>query len=184
MQSKFEDLSWLPRTGKNDAAAQSIASPEDAQIRYYIPKEDPLNAGSDGGWGKIDTYGNFIPTDKSSYKVRGGSLVSEIGSIKKRAKFGDWDFVYEDSAHTKQAGWGHCLTSGEILVDRFLFDKELVKEIRNIPSDWYVQNLFEVEDFGEHFVLIKLTLPKVTDFVSLKSETATSRQWDLSEVKL
>lgn len=108
--AKLDQWSWLPRSAAHDAEARSV--PTGTAVSYRIPAEDPLDAGSNGGWGGIDTFGNFVPTDKQSYVVKGGTLISTLGAIEKRAKYGDWDVVYADPERTKRAGWGDCLTSG------------------------------------------------------------------------
>lgn len=142
----LDKWSWLPVTHTHDAEAARI--PRDAALSLFIPKDDPLEAGSDGGWGGIDTFGNFTPTDRKSYVVKGGSLVSKIGPIERRAKFGDWDVLYSDAARTQRAGWGNCLTSGEILVPRETF--------ADPSADLYAQNSFAIETFGPTYLLVRL----------------------------
>lgn len=164
---KLDKWSWLPRATTHDAAASSI--PKDAAVSYRIPEEDPLDAKSEGGWGGIDADGNFVPTDKKSYVVKSGTLISSLGSIQKSAKFGDWDIVYADPERTKRFGWGHCLTSGEILMPRDAFTDP--------PADLFVKNSFEVETFGDDFVLIRLDPAKKHKLCFMKSGRA-----DLSTV--
>lgn len=154
----LDKWSWLPRSTTHDAEASAI--PKDAAVIYQIPNGDPLKAksgagsgsgggwGSDGGWGRMDTHGNFVPTDKQSYVVQGGTLISSLGPIQKSAKYGDWDVVYADVERTKRAGWGHCLTSGEMLMPRNAFGDP--------PANMFVQNSFAVETFGADFVLIRI----------------------------
>ncbi len=144
--TKLDKWSWLTASSKYSAEASAI--PKDAQVSYSIPQDDPLDVKSEGGWGGIDTYGNFLPTDKKSYSVKGGTLVSSVGAIQRKAKFGDWDIVYSDSQRTKRVGWGHCLTSGEILMPRIAFGDP--------PNNMHVQNSFEVATFGDAMVLIQL----------------------------
>ena len=144
--AKLDKWSWLPASTRYSAEADSI--PKGTQASFHIPREDPLNFKSDGGWGGLDTHGNFVPTDRKSYTVKGGTLISSLGSVQRSAKYGDWDIVYSDVQRTKRAGWGHCLTSGEILMPRLAFGDP--------PSDMFVQNSYEVEPFGDAFVLIRL----------------------------
>jgi hypothetical protein len=142
----LDKWSWLPKTTAHDLEAAGI--PADARLRHYIPEDDPIDAGSDGGWGGIDTFGNFVPKDRDSYVVKGGSLVSSIGGIERRAKFSDWDVIYADADRKQRAGWGHCLTSGELIVERQAFPDP--------PANLYVQNHFAIETFGPTLLLITL----------------------------
>ncbi|HEY0685594.1 MAG TPA: hypothetical protein VGD45_24865 [Steroidobacter sp.] len=148
----LDKWSWLPRSTTHDEEASAI--PKDAAVFYQIPKDDPLKAKSGGetdtggGWGRIDTQGNFVPTDKQSYVVQGGTLISSLGTIQKHAKYGDWDVVYANVERTERVGWGHCLTSGEILMPRNAFGEP--------PASMFVQNSFAVETFGADFVLIRM----------------------------
>jgi hypothetical protein len=81
--------------------------------------------------------------------------------VERKANWGDWDFVYADSGLKQSAGWGNALTSGELILPRELF--------LNIPTDKFVQNSFEIESFGERFVLIRLDPAKGHKLVFLKS---------------
>jgi hypothetical protein len=146
-EQKLDKSSWLPKTSKHDAEVAQI--PKNTQILFFIPKDEPLDAESVGYGMKIDPYFNMTPIDKKSYIVKGGALVSKLGPIEKKAKWGDWDFVYEDASHTKKAGWGECLTSGEILLPRNWCEEAP-------PTNFIVQNSFEIESFGDDYVLIHL----------------------------
>jgi hypothetical protein len=117
-ESKLDKWSWLPKSSKFDVEATQI--PKGAEVSFFIPEDEPLDAKS-VGWGGVDSFGNFVPRDKNSYVVKGGALVSKLGQIEKRAKWGDWDFVYADAAHMEHAGWGLSLISGEILLPRKVF---------------------------------------------------------------
>lgn len=153
-------LSWLPTTSANDAVAAKI--PPNARLSFRVPKDDPLKFdASGGGWGnaKIDTLGRITPTeptDKKSYKVTGGTLVSSLGAIEKRAKYGDWEFAFEDAARTKKVGWGYCLTAGELLLPRSM--------IANPPLQVYGVDAFEVTSFGKDYLLVKLDPKKAHRF--------------------
>jgi hypothetical protein len=142
--TKLDEWSWLPGSSKHEADVAQIS--KDAELELFIPKDDPL-ASKSVGWGKVGTAFNFIPTEKKSYVVSGGALVSKIGAIEKKAKWGDWDFV-QDAAHPQHVSWGHSLTSGEVLLPRAIFV--------SIPTDAVVQNSFEIEAFGDTYVLIRL----------------------------
>jgi hypothetical protein len=145
-EQKLDMWPWLSKTSKHDAEVAQI--PKNTQIEIFIPKDEPLNAESVGYGMKIDPYGNLTPIDKKSYIVKGGALVSKLGPIEKKAEWGDWDFVYEDASHTKKAGWGECLTSGEILLPRNWYG--------GVPTNFIVQNSYEIESFGDDYVLIHL----------------------------
>ncbi len=150
--SAVKGLPWLPTTSINDEVAARI--PPNARLSFRTPKDDGLKIDtSGGGWGnaKIDTFGRITiaePTDKKSYKVVGGSLVSTLGKVEKRAKYGDWEFAFEDAARSKKFGWGHCLTAGELLVPR--------SRIANPPLQVYSVDAFEATSFGKDYLLLKL----------------------------
>ena len=144
-ENSTDSLSWL-KTNKYDKDLSEIS--EDSEVEYEIPHDEPLDS---KGTGKIDTYGNFTPIDKKSYQITGGALVSTLGTIKKKAKFKDWDFVYEDTTRTKKGGWGPLLVHGEMIVPKSLFSSQL---------SYVSQNSFEAESFGEKYVLIRLDSTK------------------------
>lgn len=144
--SVLDKWSWLPASHAHDAEAARI--PKDAVSSFFIPPDDPLTTGSEGGWGGIDTFGNFTPTDRKSYVVKGGSVVSQLGPVERKAKFGDWDVFYADAGRQKRAGWGNCLTSGEVLLPREAF--------ADPAPDLYGQNSFAIETFGPTYLLIRL----------------------------
>jgi hypothetical protein len=156
---KLDKWSWLPKTTKHDAEVAQI--PKGAEVGFSIPKDEPLDAESVDYGMKIDPYGNLTPIDKKSYIVKGGAFVSKLGPIEKKAKWGDWDFVYEDVSHTKKVGWGECLTSGEILLPRNWCEEA--------PTNFIVQNSFEIESFGEDYVLIHLDPTKGHRLCFIKS---------------
>lgn len=144
---KLTEWSWLPASHGHDAELAQL--PKDADFQMYIPKDEPL-ATKSTGWGKVGASFEFLPIEKKSYEVLGGTLVSKVGAIEKKAKWGDWDFVYE-SARKEQIPrphWGYCLTSGEVLLPRTVF--------LSPPSDAYVENSFEIESFGDSYVLLHL----------------------------
>jgi hypothetical protein len=163
---KLDQWSWLPKTTKHDAEIAQI--PPNAEIGFSIPKDEPLDAESVGFGMRVDPYGNMTPVDKGSYVVKGGALVSKLGSIEKKAKWGDWDFVYEDASHTKKAGWGPSLTSGEILLPR--------KWFLDPPTDRFVQNSFEIESFGDDYVLIHLDPTKGHRLCFMKIGSSNKQQ--------
>jgi len=155
----LDEWSWLPPTTKHDAEVAQI--PKDSTIEFSIPENEPLKTDSGGGWGGISDNGEFVPRDKKSYYVRGGALVSNVGPVKRKAEWGDWDFVYADADLKQHAGWGNALTSGELILPRKVF--------LDIPADKFVQNSFEIESFGDRFVLIRLDPAKGHRLVFLKS---------------
>jgi hypothetical protein len=142
---KLDKWSWLPQTHQNDAAAAQI--PQGATISFFIPENEPLDTKSNG-WGGISSTGEFVPTDKKSYTVKGGALEATIGPIVKKAHWGDWGFVYADEAHSQKVGWGNSLTSGDLLLPKKVF--------LDPPADRFVQNSYEVEPFGNDYVVIHL----------------------------
>lgn len=154
----LNEWSWLPTTAKHNEEIAQIQ--KDFSISFSIPPNEPLKTDSGGGWGGVSATGEFVPKDKNSYFVRGGSLVSKVGPVERKAKWGDWDFVYTDAGLKQHAGWGNALTSGELILPRELF--------LNIPTDKFVQNSFEIESFGERFVLIRLDPAKGHKLVFLK----------------
>ena len=87
--------------------------------------------------------------------------MSKVGPVKRKAKWGDWDFVYAGADLKQRAGWGNALTSGELILPR--------NQFLNIPTDKFVQNSFEIESFGDRFVLIRLHLAKGNKLVFIKS---------------
>jgi hypothetical protein len=147
-KTKVDKWSWLPKTTKHDAALAQV--PKDAEIDLTIPKDEPLEAG--GGLFKIDERGNPIMPDDDSYVVKGGALVSKLGAIEKKAMWGGWDFIYADSARTQKVAFGNSLTSGEVLLPREL--------LLDPPTNRIVQNAFEIESFGDKYVLIRLNQAK------------------------
>jgi hypothetical protein len=155
----LDEWSWLPTTAAYDEEVSKI--PKDAAISFTIPENEPVLTDSGGGWGGISSSGEFVPRDKKSYFVRGGALVSMVGPVKRKAKWGDWDFAYADADLKQHAGWGNALTSGEVILPRSQF--------LNIPADKFVQNSFEIESFGDRFVLIRLDPAKGHKLVFLKS---------------
>jgi hypothetical protein len=148
VEAKLDDWSWLPKSSKHETEVAQI--PKDAQFDLFIPKAEALAAKS-LGWGWVDSSFNFTPAEKKSYSVLGGALVSRIGRFEKKAKWGGWDFV-DDAAGTEHRGWGYSLTSGEILLPRSAFDSP--------PTNTSVKNSFEIEAFGDNYVLIRLDLAK------------------------
>lgn len=144
---KLDEWSWLPNSNRHDAELAQI--PRDAELELMIPKEQPLTAKS-SGWGKVRTGFEFVPTDNKSYAVSGGALLSRLGGIEKKATWGDWDFVYGSARkeQTPMPQWGYTITSGEILLPRSVFVSP--------PTDAYVENSFEIEAFGDSYVLIHL----------------------------
>ena len=156
---QLDEWSWLPMTPTHDEEVSKI--PKDAAINFSIPENEPVRTDSGGGWGGISSSGEFVPRDKKSYFVRGGALVSMVGPVKRKAKWGDWDFVYADADLKQHAGWGNALTSGELILPR--------NQFLNIPADKFVQNSFEIESFGDRFVLIRLDPAKGHKLVFLKS---------------
>jgi hypothetical protein len=142
--TKLNEWSWLPSSNKHEAEIAQI--PKDAEFDLFIPKNEALVTKS-AGWGRINTYLSFIPTDKESYLVSSGALVSRLGKIEKKAKWGDWDFLF-DTAGKDHVGWGYSLTSGDILLPRTAFASP--------PADASVQNSFEIEAFGDSYALIHL----------------------------
>ena len=88
----YGKFDWLPIA----APVSAPQIPKDAQFAIQIPADDPLK-GRSTGWGSaIDTNGNVTPKEKKDYAVS-GSLVTRLGPLEKRAKYGDWDFVYQGS---------------------------------------------------------------------------------------
>jgi ankyrin repeat protein len=158
-ETRLDDWSWLPGTGKHDSEVALI--PKDSPVQFSIPENEPLKTDSGGGWGGISSDGEFVPRDKKSYFVRGGALVSKVGPVERKAKWGDWDFVYSDAELKKHAAWGNALTSGELILPRIVF--------LNVPTNKFVQNSFEIESFGNRFVLIRLDPAKGHKLVFLKN---------------
>lgn len=133
-------LSWPPRTHRLDKEAALI--PFQQKVTYYIPEYDPVEGKGTGG---IDTYGNFLPGD--NYKVS-GTMISSAGKVKRTASFGDWGHIYSDKSKKRSVGWGEALTSGEMIIPR---DKILGETVEG-----YVENLFEIEDLGDDYFVVKL----------------------------
>jgi hypothetical protein len=116
--TKIEKWSWLPKTAKRDAEIAQV--PNGAQI--YFSMGEPLESNAGSGFQFPDaSHTRFIPAEKEPSSFVRGSLISKLGSVTKEAKWGDWDFVFADAAHREKAGWGHSLTSGEILLPRKVF---------------------------------------------------------------
>jgi len=136
--------SWLPPSDTHDPDLDKV--PLGAEVRFYVPAEAPLTTHCVAC--KIDTNLNAVPTVKGSLVVDGGALVSQLGSISVTARWGDWDIVWADHARTARVGWGYCLTSGNIILPREVFE--------NPPPDRFVQNAFQIEPFGLGNVLIGL----------------------------
>ncbi len=88
----YGKFDWLP----NSVPASTPPIPKDAHFTIQIPKNDPLK-GKSSGWGVIDTNGNLLLKEKKDYVVSGGSLITRLGPLEKRATYGDWDFVYQDA---------------------------------------------------------------------------------------
>jgi len=139
-------IKWPPQTGKNDSLFATI--PSDAELNISIPEDDPINF---SGTEELGSDGKFLPR-KGSYFITGGSLVTELGQIKKIAKFNGWDYVYNDEKHKDIYHWGPCLVHGELLIPSKLFS--------NQTSDLFVNNYYECEDFGEKYILVKLDSTK------------------------
>ncbi len=144
IEAKLDDWSWLPKSSKHEAEVAQI--PKDAQFDLFIPKPEALTAKS-LAWGWVDSSFNFTPAEKKSFSVLGGALVSRIGPLEKKANWGGWDFI-DDAAGTEHRGWGYSLTSGEILLPRSTFDSP--------PTNTSVKNSFEIEAFGDNYILIRL----------------------------
>ena len=147
--AKLTKWSWLPASDAHAAEVATLAP--DVEVHYLIPENAPLKMHSDAPGG-IDTFGNFIPREKKSIVVDGGLLVSQFGASKKTAQWGDWSEVWTDASHRQRAGWGYCLTSGEILLPRAALEKP--------PAGLFVQNTFVIESFGDRHVLITLDRAK------------------------
>jgi hypothetical protein len=143
--AQLSKWSWLPSSEAHAAEVGRI--PQGAKYSLYIPEETPLKTHSEAPGG-IDSYLNFVPTVKKSLVVDGGTLVSELGPVRKTAKWGDWAEVWKDSSRSVRVGWGYCVTSGEIMLPRSVFEAP--------PPDKFVQNAFEIEPFGDGNVLIRL----------------------------
>ncbi|MBN1587625.1 MAG: hypothetical protein JW937_09415 [Candidatus Omnitrophica bacterium] len=137
-----ETVSWPPATGVNDELAARI--PEDAQLIGGIAEDDPL---SQEGMSVLGADGNFWP-QKGEMRITGGSMRTQVGEFEKRAKFTDWDFVYKDKNQTEKLAWGATLTSGDLLLP--------VEFLTQAPEGIYAENRFEVQDFGDKFVLVHL----------------------------
>ena len=171
-KTQLDKWSWLPNNTKHDAELTQI--PSDAKFRVYFPKDAPLDIKT--GWGKMTSNGEFMPSDKTDVTVKGGSFNSQIGPIEKNAKWGDWSFIYADASMKEPVAWGVCLTNGEIIIPKSYFQS---------PTNYYVQNSFEIESFGESNVLIHIDpakghklcfmklsngLPTTAGFIGTKAE--------------
>lgn len=166
VKRETDSLSWIPRTGKYTLESSKISP--GAKLLYYIPKNSPLRSTGSGG---VDSNLNFVPrSDKRSIRVLGGTLVSVAGvtsvEASRKASFGSWDFIYADARRSKVVGWGYSLTSGEVIVSR--------EQFRRAPTNRVVFNRFEIEAFGDKYLLIKLD-PRKGDSLCLFDESGQSR---------
>jgi hypothetical protein len=165
-KGETDSLSWIPRTDKYSSEASKISAAAD--LLYIIPKKSPLRSTGSGG---IDSYGNFVPrTDKQSLMVFGGTLASRVGitnvEASREASFGSWDFIYADTGKSNVVGWGYSLTNGEVIVSR--------EQFRRAPTNRVVFNRFEIETFGDKYLIIRLD-PRKRDSLCLFDESGQSR---------
>jgi hypothetical protein len=112
-----------------------------------IPDAAPLTAHSET-LGGLDERAGVVPKHRKSIVVDGGLLVSRLGPVEKTARWGDWDTVWSDESRTVAAGWGYCLMSGDVLIPRRLMEDP--------PPGRFVQNVYEIEAFGETSVLVHI----------------------------
>lgn len=132
---------WPPRNGKHDAEAETITP--GSEVELSIPKDAPVTSRG------IETIiaGKFMPA-KGSYEITGGEFISKLDRFIKTATFSTWTYIYKDPIKKEISGWGPCLTSGEVLLPNiFLLEG---------PKDQFIENSFEVVDFGRDFSLVKL----------------------------
>ena len=141
--SQLTAWSWLPPSSAH--AAELATIPAGAALALTIPKDHPISTHSEAPGG-IDSQLNFVPTVKKSLIVDGGSLISQLGPVKKTAQWGDWGVVWSDAQHNSRAGWGYCLTAGDLILPRPAFEHP--------PGDRFAQNFFTIEPYGDHYVLL------------------------------
>lgn len=142
---KLTEWSWLPASAANSAEVAAI--PAGANLALFIPETQPRKTHSEAPGG-IDENLNFVPTVRRSLVVDGGALVSKLGPITKNAHWGDWNEAWSDPSHKSRFGWGYCVTAGEVILPRSAFEHQ--------PSNRYAQNAYEIQPFGDKFVLIRL----------------------------
>lgn len=141
--------SWLPPSTAHAAEVATI--PPGAKLALFVPATRPIRTHSDA-LGGIDSDLNFIPTGKNSLVVDGGALVSQLGPITKTAEWGGWDEFWSDAAHKSRFGWGYCVTAGEVVFSRKVFEHP--------PSNRYARNAFDIEAFGDQYVLVRVDSAK------------------------
>jgi hypothetical protein len=133
---------WPPRTGAHDAEAALAA---DAELAMGFPEDSPLKTSIAQS---TDGSGGFGLPDRRASKVT-GALESTLGPIKKRASFGGIGYIFTDERMSKPVSYSYLLTAGELL----LSVEDLWKEA---PPNAFVENRFEISDFGPRFVLLRL----------------------------
>ena len=95
------------------------------------------------------TFGNVSPKEKKDFQITGGSIITKLGAIEKRAKYGEIEFVYQDAALTQKSDrWAFCLTSGEIILPRSIFIDP--------PKDRFTPNSFSILPINEGYVLLSI----------------------------
>lgn len=141
LNSPSKEIIWPPRTSKHDIEAARL--PANTQVMLEFSKTDPLKQ---EGMTDIDENFNTTPQE-GSYRVS-GTIISKIGTIQKEARITDWTFIRRYPQNEKTKVWGYYVTSGEMLIPK--------SSLMKASPEMQVSNLFECEDFGENFILIKL----------------------------
>lgn len=161
LNSPSKEIVWPPRTGKHNTEAAKL--PNKAQVAIGFSETDPFKQ---EGMGDIDENFNTTPRE-GSYHVQ-GTLVTKIGEIKKEARITDWAFIHTYPKNEKTKVWGYYITSGEMLIPKSL--------LMIAPPDMKVDNLFECEDFGDDFILIRLDPTKGHKLclIGIKNVTVTA----------
>lgn len=140
-QAKTAPPSWPPRTHRLDSDASAV--PSSAKLTLEIDPAAPLR------WsGDMETQGGrFIPV-QDAFTIQGGTLISRLGAVEKRATFSAWLPIQESSESNSVIGWGPCLTEGEVLLPNIF--------LQEVPKEGHVGNSFEAEDFRDGYTLIRL----------------------------
>jgi hypothetical protein len=128
---------WPPRTGLHDVQATKEIN---AELKNEVDIKTNIFETTDGSGG--------FKINKESSKIS-GTVKSRLGSTVREARFGAFGDIFSDPVMTKHISDAYLLTSGEILLP--------VSELFNEPPhSAYVQNRFDIIDFGPRYVLLNL----------------------------
>lgn len=94
----------------------------------------------------------FMPDPEEGTIVVSGTAETTMASIKKHSNLQDWDYIYSDSTQSSLQGWAVVLTSGELILPSWIIDDG--------PSDRFVTNHFEITEYCNGSLLIKLNPEK------------------------